>query len=160
LRTVDQLISRGIFELELIDAGGSLFAIDLNPRAFGFIALDVALGRDLPWLWLLSTIDVVEPVTAPSHTIPIEARHRIIRLFNSSSRTSKTGAVNPAKEDEENSLAGYKSISMVGHVSDPIPMLVSNFHATQSFMRYLTKRILRAFSIDRLFRNKSTSTAA
>ncbi len=36
LQVVDQILSRGIFELELLADGEHLYAIDLNPRAFRF----------------------------------------------------------------------------------------------------------------------------
>lgn len=45
----------GIFELELLDLGrGRLAAIDLNPRVFGWLALAIAAGVDLPLLWVES----------------------------------------------------------------------------------------------------------
>jgi predicted ATP-grasp superfamily ATP-dependent carboligase len=45
----------GIFELELLDLGRNrLAAIDLNPRVFGWLALAIAAGVDLPLLWLES----------------------------------------------------------------------------------------------------------
>jgi predicted ATP-grasp superfamily ATP-dependent carboligase len=44
---------RGIFELEVLDLGHERFAaIDLNPRVFGWLALAVAAGVDLPRLWI------------------------------------------------------------------------------------------------------------
>jgi predicted ATP-grasp superfamily ATP-dependent carboligase len=50
---LDALGWRGIFELELLDLGeGRLAAIDLNPRLFGWLALAVAAGADLPRLWM------------------------------------------------------------------------------------------------------------
>jgi predicted ATP-grasp superfamily ATP-dependent carboligase len=50
---LDALGWRGIFELEFLDLGaGRLAAIDLNPRIFGWLALAVAAGVDLPRLWL------------------------------------------------------------------------------------------------------------
>jgi predicted ATP-grasp superfamily ATP-dependent carboligase len=46
---------RGIFELELLGIGRKrLAAIDLNPRVFGWLALAVASGVDLPRLWIES----------------------------------------------------------------------------------------------------------
>jgi D-aspartate ligase len=61
LETVDKLLSCGLFELELVVDGDTLLAIDLNPRAFGFIDLDIALGNDLPWLWYRSTLAALPP---------------------------------------------------------------------------------------------------
>lgn len=53
LQFVRQAVGRGIFELELIwDARAQDYvAIDLNPRAHGHVAFDVARGNDLPLLW-------------------------------------------------------------------------------------------------------------
>ncbi len=48
LHAADQLVTSGIFELEILTDKTGLLAIDLNPRAFGFINLDIALGHDLP----------------------------------------------------------------------------------------------------------------
>jgi len=53
---VNDLLARigwtGIFELELIDLGDGAFgAIDLNPRVFGWLALAVAAGANLPAIW-------------------------------------------------------------------------------------------------------------
>lgn len=47
------VLERGIFEVELIRdlRTGEWVAIDLNPRAHGFIRLDVERGNDLPLLW-------------------------------------------------------------------------------------------------------------
>lgn len=50
---VGATLGSGIFELEWLvdhDAGTS-FPIDLNPRAYGQVSLEVARGNDLPGLW-------------------------------------------------------------------------------------------------------------
>ena len=122
---VDKLLSRGLFEVELLLDHSELLAIDLNPRAFGFIALDVALGNDLPWLWYQSTRQVLAPV-APTASRPIlEARfsiphavgRAILRLF---------GRRFPAGPRTRHGRAPRSVLSMLGHWSDPIPLLVSN----------------------------------
>lgn len=53
LEAVQAVLGSGIFELEVVvhRPTGRHWAIDLNPRAFGQISLDIALGRDLPALW-------------------------------------------------------------------------------------------------------------
>jgi predicted ATP-grasp superfamily ATP-dependent carboligase len=121
---VDRLISRGLFELELVYSGDTLFAIDLNPRAFGFIALDVALGRDLPWLWLQSTLHAIKP-QPPSDALVgmLEARHHFIHFIRSlvDWRRMRPQARRQANEDP-----ARRAISMVGHADDPMPMLISN----------------------------------
>jgi predicted ATP-grasp superfamily ATP-dependent carboligase len=53
---VEELLARlgwqGIFELELFDQGeGRLAAVDFNPRVFGWMALAVAAGANLPAVW-------------------------------------------------------------------------------------------------------------
>lgn len=50
VRSVQQA---GIFELEIIvdRATGETWALDLNPRGFGQMALDIGRGNDLPVLW-------------------------------------------------------------------------------------------------------------
>lgn len=52
-RLAREILGRGLFELELIldQRSGDLLAIDLNPRAYGQISLDIARGNDLPRLW-------------------------------------------------------------------------------------------------------------
>lgn len=56
VEAASRVLGSGIFELEvLVDrASGDYAAIDLNPRAFGQMALDIASGNDLPALWYQS----------------------------------------------------------------------------------------------------------
>jgi predicted ATP-grasp superfamily ATP-dependent carboligase len=53
VEAVRQLLGSGLFELEvLVDRrSGEFWAVDLNPRGFGQMSLDMALGNDLPVLW-------------------------------------------------------------------------------------------------------------
>jgi D-aspartate ligase len=50
---VRAVLGTGVFELEvLVDRHtGEFAALDLNPRGFGQMSLDIALGNDLPVLW-------------------------------------------------------------------------------------------------------------
>jgi hypothetical protein len=63
------VLGSGIFELEvLVDrATGEHQAIDLNPRGFGQMTLDIAVGHDLPRLWYQSVtgapLDEIAPTT-------------------------------------------------------------------------------------------------
>jgi predicted ATP-grasp superfamily ATP-dependent carboligase len=55
-RQVEELLGligwSGIFELELLELGENRFgAIDLNPRPFGWMALAIGAGANLPALW-------------------------------------------------------------------------------------------------------------
>jgi D-aspartate ligase len=125
LAAVDKLLSRGFFELELLVDHSQLLAIDLNPRAFGFMALDLALGNDLPWLWYQSTRQVVTPLTVPKSARVIEARFSIphavgrgiLRLF---------GRRFPAGPSKRHGSAPRRVLPMLGHWSDPLPLIVSN----------------------------------
>jgi D-aspartate ligase len=67
VEAVRRVIGCGPFELEvLVDkATGEYWAVDLNPRGFGQIALDIALGHDLPRLWYNSfTGEAVDSTSA------------------------------------------------------------------------------------------------
>ena len=124
LATVDRLISRGIFELELLVDGDQLLAIDLNPRGFGFMMLDIALGADLPGLWYESTLGV--PVAQPVHYAgePVECRFAVpyysarIAGWLAGSRARAAGETGVGKS--------RRWVSMLGGWSDPVPMLVMN----------------------------------
>jgi D-aspartate ligase len=135
LETVDQLVSCGIFELELLESGPELLAIDLNPRAFGFIDLDIVRGNDLPWLWFESTLRplTAEPatdlagsralLTAPPAPV-IECRlpipYTISRFINALFATRSTG------ETESDAVTATRVIPMLGQWSDPLPMVLAN----------------------------------
>jgi predicted ATP-grasp superfamily ATP-dependent carboligase len=53
LDMVRNVLGAGVFELELLvdRQTGEYAALDLNPRGFGQMSLDIALGNDLPVLW-------------------------------------------------------------------------------------------------------------
>lgn len=125
LRAVDRLVSCGIFELELLVDDAGLLAIDLNPRAFGFINLDIALGNDLPWLWFSATIEPVAPLSERPQKVALEARHVMLHFLR---RLSDRRIRNPwpngiERRDPELPRAW---ISILGYPSDPVPMLLSH----------------------------------
>jgi D-aspartate ligase len=115
LHIVDKVLSRGIFEIELLADGDNLYAIDLNPRAFGFVELDIARGSDLPWLWFCSTLQPMEPVPNPVRKAPIVARSSLLHFLE------------PLFLRKRASLPSA-SVSMLGHWSDPLPMIISRLH--------------------------------
>jgi hypothetical protein len=57
---VRSVLGRGLFELEVLvhHSSGEAWTIDLNPRGFGQIALEVHRGNDLPALWYESVTGV------------------------------------------------------------------------------------------------------
>jgi D-aspartate ligase len=121
LETIDRLVSCGIFELELIDSGAELLAIDLNPRAFGFIGLDIALGNDLPWLWFESTLRPL-PAAPPAVARPraIECRLPIPHALGSWINT-----LFGVSASEPEPGPRRRVIPMSGHWSDPVPLLLA-----------------------------------
>jgi D-aspartate ligase len=134
LETVDKLVSCGIFELELLESGSELLAIDLNPRAFGFIELDIALGNDLPWLWYESTL---RPLTAgrATGTAPLPASPvapppviecRLPIPYTISRCINALFGVRSADEPEPEAVTATRVIPMLGQWSDPLPMLLAN----------------------------------
>ena len=91
LQVVDRMLSRGIFEIEVLVDGENLYAIDLNPRAFGFVALDMARGIDLPWLWFRSTMERLSPAPMQTSEIPVEARHKLLHFLRHIVNSADTG---------------------------------------------------------------------
>jgi hypothetical protein len=137
LRIVNQLLSRGIFEVELLADGDALYAIDLNPRAFGFLELDIARGFDLPWLWFRSTIEQQTPAPAPQSQVSIEAHHRIMRSVRVIGRAISRVSGIPFDERRDSNRT-RQFVYMVGSWSDPLPMIVSYCHLLRhprSFLR-------------------------
>jgi len=99
VRVVRSVLEQGVFELEvLIEPDGSYYAIDLNPRGFGQITLDIARGHDLPRLWYQSVsgeqLPVASPHTAPPHywqdAVPLYAQ-LLIRLVRGPDRRALIG---------------------------------------------------------------------
>jgi hypothetical protein len=137
LLIVNQVLSRGIFEVELLADGDMLYAIDLNPRAFGFLELDIARGCDLPWLWYRSTIETPAPKPMPKPRASIDARHRLMHLMNVLVRpfNGRAASLNGERRDSRRSR---QSVSMLGSWGDPLPMLISNWYLLRhprSFLR-------------------------
>ena len=139
LKTIDRLISRGIFELELLTDGDQLLAIDLNPRAFGFIMLDMAVGNDLPWLWFQATLATVNPLRQSAPLPELESRFVVPYLFAHGIRS----LLGPHGVPNRTTPRSARWISMLGHSSDPVPMLLANLR----LLRLLPHRggLLRPF---------------
>ena len=121
---VDALISCGIFELEMIEQDGELHVIELNPRGFGFMALDIELGNDLPWLWYQSTFGPVAKAAAPARETPLQCRSalqfhvsRWVGLLKGPGRYRKLVAY--AGE------LSSQTVLMSGRWRDPLPMLIA-----------------------------------
>lgn len=130
LGVVDRLLSCGIFELELLADGEHLYAIDLNPRAFGFVALDIARGCDLPWLWYRSTLGPVNPIANEDASAGLQARHSLLHFLNGAKSRQGAAKQRPA-------------VSMLGDWGDPVPKLISHLYLLRH-PRSLVRRTQRS----------------
>jgi D-aspartate ligase len=148
LAIVNQTLSRGIFEVELLADGDSLYAIDLNPRAFGFLELDMARGSDLPWLWYRSTLEVQRPVPQPLLVAPLQARHWLLHILKL--MTGAQTPPDPLANGQKYANPAPISVSMLGHRSDPVPMLLSNLH----LLRHPRSLVRTQFSSSRAGRSE------
>jgi hypothetical protein len=120
LKIVDRLLSSGIFELEMVSDGEQLLPIDLNPRAFGFIELDIALGSDLPWLWMNSTMGHSAALPMAPANSDLEARHGLLYCLRRIS-----GFIRPVPVTQrQNSSGRRRRVSMLGAWSDPLPKVI------------------------------------
>jgi D-aspartate ligase len=108
------VLGRGIFEVELIHdrRTGDWVAIDLNPRAHGFISLDIARNNDLPFLWYRLVTGQPVEAAAPArddltwtHSVP----HTVWRWVNRIKRVAADEAP-----------AGPR-VDVVNDVHDPLP---------------------------------------
>lgn len=126
LEVVNKLLSCGIFEVELLADGDNLYAIDLNPRAFGFIALDIARGFDLPWLWYRTTMERVSPLLVESSRTVFEARNSLLNFLCTFARRRRRKSATHV--DRRDPCRPRISVPMLGHRSDPLPMAIAHLH--------------------------------
>jgi predicted ATP-grasp superfamily ATP-dependent carboligase len=63
----------GIFQAQVLRAGGEDFLIDFNPRFYGTLALALAAGVNLPALWI-DLLRGVEPPRRPSYRVGVRFR--------------------------------------------------------------------------------------
>jgi predicted ATP-grasp superfamily ATP-dependent carboligase len=79
---VRSVLVTGLFELEvLVDRkSGEHWAIDLNPRGFGQMSLDMARGNDLPRIWYQTVTGIRLPVAAP-RTHPPQFWHDAVASY-------------------------------------------------------------------------------
>ncbi len=79
LAAVRAVLGSGLFELEVLvePDTGAYWAIDLNPRAFGQISLDIALGNDLPVVWYDSVTGGESPRSRARRRAPRYWQHAL-----------------------------------------------------------------------------------
>lgn len=124
LKIVREVLGTGIFEIEILrdPATGALYALDLNPRGFGQMSLDIAAGNDLPVLWYAAMTG--RPVAPRPYPKPGKRWRNGFLLFVGQSVALARGG--PRRE----LLARYRDILARGSVDvahdwrDPLPGLV------------------------------------
>ncbi len=124
LKTVDRLVSRGIFELEMLVDGDELLAIDLNPRGFGFMMLDIALGADLPGLWYESTLRV--PTAKPVHYAGESVEARFPIPYYAARLVGWLTGHRSGGHDSRDASKSVRWVSMLGGWADPVPTMLIN----------------------------------
>jgi hypothetical protein len=72
IAAVQQVLGVGLFELEVVvqHAAAEIWPIDLNPRGYGQISLEIARGNDLPMLWYQVVTGVSLTGTRPRRRRP------------------------------------------------------------------------------------------
>lgn len=123
LTVARSVLGSGLFELELIwdERLSQWLAIDLNPRAHGFISFDVARHNDLPLLWYqLATGERIAPTSTAAdgvnlrwvHSLP---RHvsRWVDLLRGPNRVEQLRALLSSEHQ--------KQVDIVNDPDDPLP---------------------------------------
>lgn len=123
---VRQVLGSGPFELEvLVDrTTGEHWAIDLNPRGFGQISLDLAQGNDLPRLWYESVTGADLPV-APRAASPTPQRwHDGAATYAELAYRLARGPQRAAAFREARELLGTPRVGAMYERRDPVPGIV------------------------------------
>ncbi|MFW2336135.1 hypothetical protein [Ilumatobacter sp.] len=146
LDAVRSLLGRGIFELEVVvhRPTGEYWGIDLNPRAYGQIALDIGLGNDLPALWYESVTGVELPPVRPSRVQPTYW-HQGVPVWVGAAVEVASGS---GRADMVRQLYTHQRAPHVGSVSDlsdPLPGLAMGW----SLLRH-PRSLVRSVSSDGL----------
>ncbi len=124
VRAAQMLVGRGLFELELIydPSRDEFLAIDLNPRAYGQIGLDIARGNDLPLGWYrMAKGELLHPSMQTTtklrwiHSIPFHLGHWIGLLLGPERRELWRAYV---------ASFGGETVDIVNERGDPLPSLV------------------------------------
>lgn len=145
VEAVRTVLGSGLFELEvLVDrATGEFWALDLNPRAFGQISLDIALGNDLPRLWYEQVAGTRLPPTPETRPHP--------EFWHDTTSTYAELAVRLLRGPDRAAILGRArdrlSIPRVGAMfdrRDPLPGLVygmTQVRHPRSFMKPILAKV-------------------
>lgn len=125
VEAVREVIGTGIFELEvLVEKGtGAHYAVDLNPRAFGQMSLDMGRGNDLPMLWYNDVAGVSLP-TRPAHRRPPKVWHDAIGCYAEFAVSFVRGPRRRAVAGQAWDRLVGPSVGAMHEWSDPLPGVV------------------------------------
>jgi predicted ATP-grasp superfamily ATP-dependent carboligase len=123
--TVRRIVGSGIFELEvLVDrVTGEYWAIDLNPRGFGQMSLDIALGNDLPRHWYES-VTGLDLGTPSLRTRPPAFWHDAVTSYLGFGVRFVRGPHRRAILDHALGRAGAPKVGVAFEWTDPMPGIV------------------------------------
>jgi predicted ATP-grasp superfamily ATP-dependent carboligase len=127
VHAVQQVLGRGLFELEVLvrrDDPDTFYAIDLNPRAFGQISLDIAQGRDLPRLWYGSVTGTDVTGDPPPRRRRVTQWHHAVPLFAGIAIMLTLGPDRIHHLQDLRGLAPLRSVGATRSLSDPLPSLL------------------------------------
>jgi hypothetical protein len=115
------VVGRGMFELEFIfDARHrERVAIDLNPRGFGQMRLDIARGNDLPRLWY-ELVTGGRAAPSPPPRADVVWRHGVPELVARATRL----ALGPARHEtlrDSVADATQPTVDIINDWADPLP---------------------------------------
>jgi D-aspartate ligase len=154
-RLLDDLGYYGVFEIEFVRVGDKLLLIDMNPRFYNQIALDVARGLPLPHIAYAAAIGDSEEVARLVAAIPSGEAPRAfcnsvgLRMLVGAQRLAGTMSAADARgwqkwrRDRRDIL-----VDSVGDVDDPIPLWVETFSQLYDSIRH-PRAFVRMIALDR-----------
>ncbi len=133
VEAVKAVLGSGIFEFEvLVDpVTDEYWGIDLNPRAFGQLTLDIARGNDLPALWYESVTGCSVVRQRPPVSPPLRWQ-MAVPLLTDLTVSIATGPERVSNLRELKLALGRSSVGAVADWRDPLPGMMFN----RSFLRH------------------------
>jgi predicted ATP-grasp superfamily ATP-dependent carboligase len=158
-RLLERIGYYGIFELEFVRTrdreGDKMLLIDLNPRYYGQMALDVARGLDLPRLAYLATFGDEEGVARlaaqpPDAAAPYAFCNRVgLRMLVGAQRLFSTMSAPEAEKWREWAKPqGKVVVDSASAPDDPGPFVADTMRQTYHALRH-PRAFVRMIALDR-----------
>ena len=145
----------GVFEIEFIRSGDRLLLIDMNPRFYNQLALDVARGLLLPRLAYAAALGRGDEVARLARETPAEADRNAfcnrlgLRMLVGAQRLF--GTMTPAEAHRWQNWArepGRSPVDSAGAEDDPVPMYVDAAAQIYGCLRH-PRYFVRKIALDR-----------